>query len=182
MANKEISELTAASTLTGAELVHITQGGNSRRTTVDGIVDGAFRTTATWSDVQVASASFKMFNAAGTPRALSHDTTALTADRVATWPDAPINFSLMSQLGMGQTWQQFTTTANVGRQNTTGKPIMVFSQYGGGSTATFSVSSDGVTYNAIYAHSGSDRASTSAIIPSGQFYRFNVAQPVWELI
>lgn len=37
MANKEISELTAAATLDGTELVHVVQGGNSRRTTVGGI-------------------------------------------------------------------------------------------------------------------------------------------------
>ncbi|WP_105419186.1 hypothetical protein [Neorhizobium sp. T25_27] len=91
MANKEIPELTAASALEGDELVHVVQDGNSRKTTVDGIVDGAFRTTAMWSDVQVASASFKIFNAAGTPRALTFNTTALTADRAATWPDANVD-------------------------------------------------------------------------------------------
>lgn len=37
MANKEIPELTAATTLDGTELVHVVQGGNSRRTTVDGL-------------------------------------------------------------------------------------------------------------------------------------------------
>lgn len=37
MANKEIPELTAAATLDGTELVHVVQGSNSRRTTVDGI-------------------------------------------------------------------------------------------------------------------------------------------------
>lgn len=39
MADKETSELTAASALTGAELVHVVQGGNSRRTTTQGIAD-----------------------------------------------------------------------------------------------------------------------------------------------
>ena len=34
MANKEISELTEAGTLTGAELMHLVQGGNSRKSTV----------------------------------------------------------------------------------------------------------------------------------------------------
>jgi hypothetical protein len=37
MANKEIAELTAASTLDGTELVHIVQGASSRRTTTGGI-------------------------------------------------------------------------------------------------------------------------------------------------
>lgn len=38
MANKEISELTSASLpLTGAELVHVVQSGNSRQSTVDAI-------------------------------------------------------------------------------------------------------------------------------------------------
>lgn len=37
MANKEIGDLTAASALTGAELVYIVQGGNSRKSTTAGI-------------------------------------------------------------------------------------------------------------------------------------------------
>lgn len=36
MANKEISELTAAAALTGAELAHVVQSGNSRQTTIAG--------------------------------------------------------------------------------------------------------------------------------------------------
>jgi hypothetical protein len=37
MANKEVSELTAASALDGTELVHVVQSGNSRKATVDAI-------------------------------------------------------------------------------------------------------------------------------------------------
>lgn len=39
MADKEIGDLTAASALTGTETVHVVQGGNSRRTTTQGIAD-----------------------------------------------------------------------------------------------------------------------------------------------
>jgi hypothetical protein len=39
MADKTIGQLTAAGTLTGAELVEVEQGGNSRQTTVDKIGD-----------------------------------------------------------------------------------------------------------------------------------------------
>lgn len=89
---------------------------------------------------------------------------------------------VVSTLGVGQTYQTFTTTGGVGRQNTTGKPILVFLLYGAGTTGTFSVSTDGGTYNQLYDHSGgASRASTSVIIPNGQFYRTNVAQIVWEL-
>jgi hypothetical protein len=37
MANKQLSELTAAGSLTGSELVYVTQSGNSRRTTTGAI-------------------------------------------------------------------------------------------------------------------------------------------------
>jgi hypothetical protein len=37
MADKEVSELTAAGTLTGAEIVHIVQGGNSRKVTLTNV-------------------------------------------------------------------------------------------------------------------------------------------------
>ena len=47
MADKEISELTAADTLDGDELLHVVQGGNSRRTTV-----GAVRPEIIQSDVR----------------------------------------------------------------------------------------------------------------------------------
>lgn len=39
MADKEISALTAAAALTGAEKLHVDQGGNSRRTTTQDIAD-----------------------------------------------------------------------------------------------------------------------------------------------
>ncbi len=39
MANKETGELTAATTITGRELTHVVQGGNSRQTTTGAILD-----------------------------------------------------------------------------------------------------------------------------------------------
>lgn len=181
----------AATVLTGAtsddtfadtdQVIYLT-GSTTKKGTLTGLISSIFATARTIGNAQFAAASFKLYNAAGTPRALSHDTTALTADRVATWPDAPVNFSLMSQLGMGQSYSIFATSAGVGRQNTTGKPILAFLMYGASTTITFSVSSDGVTYNVIYDHSGGgSRASSSVIIPNGHYYRTNQASSVWEL-
>jgi hypothetical protein len=85
-------------------------------------------------------------------------------------------------LGVDQTLQAFTGTAGVGRQNTTGKPIMVFAQYGSGDTGNLAYSNDGVTYSTIYDHSGgSSRGANTIIVAPGHYYRFNTARPVWEL-
>jgi hypothetical protein len=61
MADKQISELTAAGTLDGTEIVHIVQSGNSRKVTLDDVValapapaDGITRGQA----VAIASSNF----------------------------------------------------------------------------------------------------------------------------
>lgn len=48
MADKTIGQLTAAGTLTGAELVEVEQGGNSRQTTVDLVVDRLPKRSKEW--------------------------------------------------------------------------------------------------------------------------------------
>jgi hypothetical protein len=48
MADKTIGDLTAASTLTGAEKVEVEQGGNSRGTTVDAIGDRLPARSKSW--------------------------------------------------------------------------------------------------------------------------------------
>ncbi|MCQ1771316.1 hypothetical protein NOI24_08395 [Neorhizobium galegae] len=100
MANKEIFELTAASALTGDELVHVVQSGNSRKATVDGIGTGIFKTAVKFATAQFEAATFKLFNAAGTPRALTFDTTALTADRALTVQDRAMTLGMV-QLATG---------------------------------------------------------------------------------
>lgn len=58
MANKEISALTAAATLDGTELVHVKQGANSRRTTLQAIANLASASVTAWKQVvRVATVS-----------------------------------------------------------------------------------------------------------------------------
>ncbi|WP_105437678.1 hypothetical protein [Neorhizobium sp. T25_13] len=59
------------------------------------LLAGTFKTSRTIANAQFDSASFKLFNAAGTPRALTFNTTALTADRVVTMPDSPVDLGAM---------------------------------------------------------------------------------------
>ncbi|MEN3146117.1 hypothetical protein ABCW43_02260 [Neorhizobium sp. IRAMC:178] len=90
----------AAAVLTGAtsddtfadanELIYL-DGATAKRGTLLGLISSIFTTARTIASAQFASASFKLFNAAGTPRALTFDTTALTADRAITMPNANVN-------------------------------------------------------------------------------------------
>ena len=74
------------------ELAYLT-GSTVKRGTLTGLLSSIFKTARTIANAQFASASFKLFNAAGTPRALSFDTTALTADRVITMPNANVTLA-----------------------------------------------------------------------------------------
>ncbi|MEK1925191.1 MAG: hypothetical protein AAAB11_07055, partial [Rhizobium giardinii] len=115
--------------------------------TVTEWIAGIFKTTRTIANAQFAAASFKLVNAAGTPRALSFVTTALTADRTITMPDANVDLALVGQdVGRGQTWQDVTASraANTAYQNTTGRPIQL-AYRGRGTSATVEVSPDGST-------------------------------------
>lgn len=58
MADKETAALTAAATLTGAELLHLVQGGNSRKATVDQVVARA--DSRTLRDLVVSAAGAKI--------------------------------------------------------------------------------------------------------------------------
>ena len=75
------------------EVAYLT-GTTLKRGTLTGFIASVFKTARTIANAQFASATFKLFNAAGTPRALSFDTTALTADRTITVPDANITLSV----------------------------------------------------------------------------------------
>ncbi|MBY2918855.1 hypothetical protein [Rhizobium leguminosarum] len=70
--------------------------------TLANLVSSIFKTARTIANAQFAAASFKLFNAAGTPRALSFITTALTADRTLTLPDADVDLSRVLKAGASQ--------------------------------------------------------------------------------
>jgi len=55
-----------------------------------GFIASIFKTTRTIASAQFAAATFKLFNAAGTPRALQFVITALTGDRTVTFPDGNV--------------------------------------------------------------------------------------------
>jgi hypothetical protein len=68
------------------ELAYVT-ATTQKRGTLAGLISSIFKTARTIANAQFASSSFKLFNAAGTPRALTFNTESLTADRVVTWPN-----------------------------------------------------------------------------------------------
>lgn len=57
-----------------------------KKFTLANLISSIFKTARTIVNAQFDAASFKLFNAAGTPRALTIDTTALTADAVLKVP------------------------------------------------------------------------------------------------
>jgi hypothetical protein len=72
------------------EVVYLS-GAHLKRGTLTGLISSVFKTARTIASAQFAAATFKLFNGAVTPRALSFDLTALTADRVLKFPDKDIN-------------------------------------------------------------------------------------------
>ncbi|RVA08573.1 hypothetical protein EN932_25420, partial [Mesorhizobium sp. M7A.F.Ca.US.002.01.1.1] len=57
MTDKQISDLTAAAALDGTELVHLTQGGNSRKSTVNAVA--GWKLAASWTySTNVANVDF----------------------------------------------------------------------------------------------------------------------------
>lgn len=88
-----ISGATAKASLVDADLIGVSDSAASnvlKKTTLAQLVSSIFTTARTIANAQFASATFKLFNAAGTPRALSFVTTALTADRTVTLPDGNV--------------------------------------------------------------------------------------------
>ncbi|CDZ55063.1 hypothetical protein [Neorhizobium galegae] len=96
------SAANAASTITGATvddtiddtdaLIYVT-GTTIKKGALTGLIASVFKTARTIANAQFAAATFKLFNAAGTPRALTFDLAALTADRVLTMPNANVDLS-----------------------------------------------------------------------------------------
>lgn len=111
-----VSGLTAKTTAVDADTFFIGDSAASeapKKITLANIVPSVFTTSRTIPNAQFSSASFKLFNAAGTPRALGFDTTALTADRNITFPDADINLNtgLVNRIVSSG---QFTPSAGAG--------------------------------------------------------------------
>lgn len=94
--------INTAPALTGANLadndklgVYDASAGALASVLFSELIAGIFKKARTIANGQFAAASFKLFNAAGTPRALSFVTTALTADRAATLPDRNVDLGLV---------------------------------------------------------------------------------------
>ncbi|MBX5112676.1 hypothetical protein [Rhizobium lentis] len=87
-------------------------GSTVKRGTISGLISSIFKTARTIANAQFASASFKLFNAAGTPRALMFNTTALTADRALTLPDASVTIPPIIQSGWTEIAPVATTSGS----------------------------------------------------------------------
>jgi hypothetical protein len=94
-------------------------------------------------------------------------TIATTADVSA--GDAGVTATL---IGVGQTWQSVTRSPATNYQNTTGRPIMVFSSMSNTSgIQNFQVSTDASTWvNA--GNSQSANAPNQVIVPNNHYYRW----------
>jgi len=76
-----------------------------KKFTLANMITSIFKTARIIANAQFASATFKLFNAASTPRALTFNTAALTADRTLTLPDRNVDLGNLA----GPT---FVATAN----------------------------------------------------------------------
>lgn len=109
--------INTAPALTGANLadndklgVYDVSAGALASTLFSELIAGIFKTARTIANAQFASASFKLFNAAS--KALTFDTTALTADRKATMPDRDVDLGLVVPADV-KAWVNFNGTGTV---------------------------------------------------------------------
>ncbi|MBP2560340.1 hypothetical protein J2857_003109 [Neorhizobium galegae] len=109
MANKEIPELTAASTITGAELVHVVQGGNSRKVPIDGL----FNTTH-----KIGSAAFltslRLYDSTDNTKGIAIDASAVATGttRTITMPNSNVDLGLVAAADI-KAWVNFNGTGTV---------------------------------------------------------------------
>lgn len=101
LAGKEdlLSAATSDSTFDDTDEVVYLTGTTRKRGALSGLITSIFKTTRTIANAQFAAATFKLFNAAGTPRALTFDSTALTADRKITMPNADVDLGFLAGIG-----------------------------------------------------------------------------------
>ncbi|CAN7387658.1 hypothetical protein [Neorhizobium sp. LjRoot104] len=104
-----IAAATSDNTFADTDQFVYLDGGVLKIGTFSGLISSLFATGRTISNAQFAAASFKLFNAAGTPRALQIVTTALTADRTATMPDRNVNLGNVPLSGRFKSSQQTVT-------------------------------------------------------------------------
>ena len=85
----------------------------------------------------------------------------------------------IASIGVGQTWQAVTRTANSVYQNTTGMPIMVAASLGGSYASLYVGDTSSTTLRIAYNSAGGNGAyeqyHVSAIIPNGWYYKFTGA-------
>lgn len=94
-----------------------------------------------------------------------------------------INLTNVQGLGVGQTWQDVTSSRSGGStsyQNTTGKPIMINVRGNNSNLGSVQVSTDNTTWVTVsYAIDTSEGRSTHGIIiPNGHYYRVTGTGPV----
>lgn len=86
--------------------------------------------------------------------------------------------STKSELGVGQTWQDMTSSRaeGVNYTNTSGKPIQMVATFGpaANNQTMTRITIDGITVQGVYAPAGSYSASAAAVIPPGSVYRVDV--------
>ena len=80
--------------------------------------------------------------------------------------------TVATDIGWGQTWQSVTRSPATTYQNTTGRPIMVYSAFSNSSAIQFlQVSTDGSTWvNA--GNSQAANAPNQVIVPNGHYYQW----------
>ena len=185
LAEKEnlLSAATSDNTLDDTDEVVYLTGTTRKRGTLSGLISSIFKTSRTIANAQFAAASFKLFNAAGTPRALTFDTTALTADRKITMPNADIDLGVLASFGSTGEITLSSTAVDItgipasarnltlGFSNVTlsaaGQPILLLGTAGGLATTGYLTAAGG------QAGSASKATGLSTAIPVG----YNAASP-----
>lgn len=129
MADKEVSELTAAGAITGDELVHVVQSGNSRKVTVAELLDWLFDVyePADGETLVYDSSAGRFINASG-----SGDVglTALTPvfnftddGEARYYADVAMTLTQQSTSGTGSVAYEKSTAAAPGTFSSTSSPI-----------------------------------------------------------
>lgn len=88
-----------------------------------------------------------------------------------------INSSLLSSVGVGQTWQDVSGSRSAGTsyQNTTSKPIMVAITGGGSIERTLQASTNGSTWVTVATIEANEEHTFSLIVPPDHYYRVSGA-------
>lgn len=153
------------------------------------IIDSIFQTTRIIGNGQFRAATFKLFNGASTPRALMFNTTALTADRTVTLPDANVDLNkvgIKPQAPITPSGTAFTLSgipAGVQRISlkftgllisAAAQPIMRLGTAGGVVSSGYVVGAGGL------AGSGSSTSRSTTFVPiNSSSLNYSVSNPIW---